>query len=447
MPFGRDAAYLSIIQEGMWTVFSPFASIGMLLLALGNREEMLPILLLGIFCGIVFSLLGYIYEEIYIHGEQPKSVPDTYEFVTVATTEDKDVSIQQDNTEESHIALSCEEASPSGSNQTQSRLIRCYENIMQYWPFSYNLSCSLLINSFIYMIANHFPWNASFTSHIVLSAMLGLTSAFSILGSMFLPTAVRNWLGVGSCLCSLTGTTIWMLGAPPYNVSIGTRNKGLFENMQVLTYIIFILYGIAAFKRPTNTSFRQARMWKWIVETISLCTSIIISTLPGLVRESNPSFNFISILASAPRASNAIAIPARICCILGLIGANIAVLTNLYKPYRLRREDCKQIAKKHSFAILPSIIIMFTNIFGSAILPEIVHYMALLVGGVLAPFINTALPYVRDRKRRDICAYTSYGCRFTLACVFIIIAGFGLSGRRASLRVPMDITFGEASAR
>lgn len=441
MPSSRSTACLPIIQEGMWIVFSPFAFIGMLLFILGSDFIGETAVLCGIVFSIMFSIIQYVFEKCNRNLDVFENGIVFNKAGPVTAIKDKGVLMSTDDTQKDHIISRRYQMLSSTNNHAQSRFIQLYKNVMQCCTTGYNLSCSLLIHSYIYIIANQLSWNTSFNSHVIPSIMLALTSAYSNLGSMFLPVSVRNWYGVVSCLFGFAGVTTWMLTAPARDASVPYPPDNAHFYIHSLIYVGFIVHGIGAFKVSARAATERNILFKWLSIGASQCISIVTSSIPGMLCLNNQSLNFSSILAHTPDVSDVLALPARICCILGLIGANLTVVSRLYKPHAAtQKKSWMQVSWNGLVTLLPSVIVMLINIFASDILPEVVHCTVLVAGGILAPFIALILPLILSASNnipkigRSIC--------YLLVLIIAILVAYTTSFALSKPHLPFEVGTG-----
>lgn len=430
MPSERDTTSFPSAQNGPRALLSPLTSIGMLLLAAGLSENG-PIAIFAGSCLILFYFISeYFFGDLDEDTAISMNAATSFELMGVDTLGDKDSlaiqgSVQNEDIEPPHNRLESGNYPPA-----KSWFGACYKNVTRYWTICYSTACLLLVDSYIYMITNHLPWNSSNSLRVISTIIVGILSACANCCSLALPTIIRRWLAPGGCLFSLIGVLVWMLDAPVH-ITIGPSSRDAFSHAaQLFGYMGFILCGVCVFKAPTHSSYHLKSRWKW--QAIGQAILFIASCFPGIVGYYSPSSNLARILCAMPETLGTTL--ARICCILGLMGTGMALTAALYRPNGFSLYSTTQITLLPWLPVVVFPITTIVNLWVPTVLPVLTHYIVLIAGGVLAPLILFVAPllFYNHSSVPKIRRCIGHLLAFSTAALFVCSTAIALLGTRVT---------------
>lgn len=418
-------ACCKIMREGSRILLSPFASIGMILLAAGLGEFGPIVLLIGVALLLLYAGSGFTYEELGETANMPDNVVEYSNLVSIYNHKHKKVRIKT-NSSRFGTLESDNEVEILYYNPVINAPVKYYKKLIRYCAMAYEMTCSILINSYAHMMANRLLSSTMGASHIILASTLGGIAAVGSCCSLFLPASVRDWLGPGSCLLGVLGAILWMC-AGPAGAAIAPDPEGAGHRVaQLAVHMAIALYGIGGIEAPPQGAWWAGAKLRWL--SAGRLLTLALSSMPGIIWYYSPTSTIAGVLTASTDAGGAAV--ARLCWIGGLIGTNLTVASHIYRSNRIRTVKWPERVSKAMAAIISPIGIALVNALSPATLPEIAHYTALVAGGIIIPFIAFLAPiivYASDKMAaRHRWAYRVFSLIST--SLFVVIMCFAMAG-------------------
>lgn len=440
MPLKPIMAGFVDMLEYARVLLSPLIFVGMLLFAVGLREFGSIVLFASL--GLLLLYLGaeHFFRDLNADVSICEMAAESPDLASINAL-GYNISIAgKAQVIETDIGLLEKQLMLTQSTSVRNRSLSLYRSIRRCFSVLQGISYSWLINIYIQLIASHLCRNLMINPHMILVLTITGSSMLGAIISLPLPKAIKKWIGLGGSALSLLGVIIWTIAAPETYTSALNRTGEISRIAQLVCYLSYILYGANLLRAPLPEEKWRDVQWKWLGS--GRAVSLLAASLPGIIWYYGATSNIVGILTTTQETIGTIA--ARICCILGLLGTNMAVLINLYEQNIFPRGFWK--ATLTIFLLVVSyFIIMLINLIESEALLYLAHAIALIGGGILAPLTAFIMPlfFYADLALSRITRYKRYFYIAMITAFVLLCAGFSQLGMPATFVLPMLMDYND----